>query len=248
MERVYILMAIVALFVSCGQRQAKTANESEVSTSTIDMLQVDTLQDMPPFEVSLKNEENNMVTEEEFIKIIKDNVPSLVSTFSATDTIDYGYDCENTPINFLGRLSKLSVFPKDFSIRLYDYCSYIVKIEDTKLNGFPLLIKLEYAGGGYKSLIFALYNAEGKEINSTILVTNSFHLLPTSYDAIDEQLTNKGWTYTFSNDTIDMTVYSSYNSDFRDNTAIKDTDAQKEHRIFHILVNGKVELIEKEKL
>jgi hypothetical protein len=248
MKKVHILIVIIALFVSCGQKQAKTANESKVSTSIPDTLKIDTLRDMPSYEVSLKNEEANMVTEKEFIEIIKNNILSLTSPFSETDTVGYGYDdCDNTPINFLSRLSKLSVFPKNFSIHLYSYCSYVIKVENTKLNGFPLLIDLEYAGGGYKSLIFALYDTSGKELSSTILATNSYHLLPTSYDVENEQLTNKGWTYTFSKDTIDMIVYSSYNDEFRDYTAIQDPEAKKERRIFHILENGKVQLIKNEK-
>jgi hypothetical protein len=253
-KKYFVLYCIVLLFVACGQTNKKTTNENELSISnndsSINLLNVDTICDMATERAILEENENNMATDEEFIRIIKNDLPTVKIPFNATDTIGYNNmsNCDNTSLNFINRLSKLSAFPKEFS-QMYLFCSYAMNIKGTKLKGFPLFINL-FKGAGVDNnvLIFALYDKSGKEINSTILATESYLFLPTSYDTKEEELVRKGWTYTFTNDTIDMVVYSSYNSDYYELGATQDPNAKKERRIFYISDNGKVQLIKKENL
>jgi hypothetical protein len=248
----FILYYIVLLFIACGQTNKKTTNENELSISnndsSVNLLNADTIYDMATESTILEEMGKNMATEEEFVEIIKNNLPSVKIPFSVIDTNYNSGNCGNTSLNFLNRLSKLSAFPNNFT-QMSVFCSYIMNIEGTKLKGFPLIINLfRGAGVDNNTLIFALYDVSGKEVTSSILATEAYLFLPTSYDMKDKELIRKGWTYTFNNDTIDMIVYSSYDSDYYAVGAIQDPNAQKEHRIFHILEDGVVELIEKEKL
>jgi hypothetical protein len=255
-KKYFFVCYIFISLIGCGKNsgaKSTSINDAVISSNNeiiVNGSEVNSLE-MTPDSILLKIENNEMFSAKEFVEIIKNSLFSEQIPFSATDTVHgFGFNrCDNTPVEFQYKLAKLSAFPKNFSLRVYGFCSYITLVKGTKFDEFPLIIDLfAGAGSGGNTLVFALYDTLGVEKNSAILVTESYTFLPTAYDVPDEELISKGWTFNFYNDTIDVIVYKSYNYDYYDLSAIQDPEAKKERRIFHISDNGKVKLVKREVL